>query len=95
LDPIPSGLGLTWSEGCKTFPPGFFFVTPKLMEQLIKVTPKKRRGRPATGRHPHVTSRMPRKLIAEVEAWAMTNAIGRSEAIRRLVELGLKITAAK
>jgi ribosomal protein L19E len=59
------------------------------MKKSIKVTPKKKRGRPATGRDPHVTSRMPPDLIAEVEAWATANETTRSEAIRRLVELGL------
>ena len=59
------------------------------MKKSIKVTPKKRRGRPATGRDPHVTSRMPATLIAEVEAWATANETGRSEAIRRLIEIGL------
>jgi hypothetical protein len=33
---------------------------------------------------------MPAPLIAEVEAWAVANDATRSEAIRRLVELGLK-----
>src|SRR5258706_6511771 len=60
------------------------------MKGSIKVTPKKR-GRPATGRDPHVTSRMPQPLIDQVEAWAATNDTGRSEAIRRLVELGLEV----
>jgi hypothetical protein len=59
------------------------------MKKSIKVTPKKRRGRPATGRDPHVTSRMPSGLIAEVEAWAAANDTTRSEAIRQLVEFGL------
>jgi hypothetical protein len=61
------------------------------MKKSIKVTPKKKRGRPATGRDPHVTSRMPLNLIAEVEAWAIANDASRSEAIRHLVELGLKV----
>jgi hypothetical protein len=61
------------------------------MKRPIKVTPKKKRGRPATGRDPHVTSRMPQPLIDQVEAWAAANDTGRSEAIRRLVELGLKV----
>jgi hypothetical protein len=60
------------------------------MKRSIKVTPKKKRGRPATGRDPHVTSRMPQTLIDQVEAWAAANDTGRSEAIRRLVELGLR-----
>jgi hypothetical protein len=33
---------------------------------------------------------MPTSLIAEVEAWAVANETTRSEAMRRLVELGLK-----
>jgi hypothetical protein len=33
---------------------------------------------------------MPRALIEEADAWAEATNIGRSEAIRRLVELGLK-----
>jgi Ribbon-helix-helix protein, copG family len=60
------------------------------MKKSIKVTPKKKRGRPATGRDPHVTSRMPQLLIDQVERWAAANDTSRSEAIRRLVELGLK-----
>jgi hypothetical protein len=60
------------------------------MKKSIKVIPKKRRGRPATGRDPHVTSRMPQPLIDQVEAWASANDATRSEAFRRLVELGLK-----
>jgi hypothetical protein len=61
------------------------------MKRSIKVTPKKKRGRPATGRDPHVTSRMPQPLIDQVEAWAAANDTGRSEAFRRLVELGLEV----
>jgi hypothetical protein len=59
------------------------------MKKSIKVRPKKR-GRPATGKDPQITTRMPPPLIAEVEAWAAANGTVRSEAIRRLVELGLK-----
>jgi hypothetical protein len=60
------------------------------MKKSIKVAPKKRRGRPATGKDPHIAARMPSELIADVEAWAVANDTTRSEAIRRLVELGLK-----
>jgi hypothetical protein len=63
------------------------------MPKPIKVTPKKTRGRPATGKDPHVTARMPNDLIVQVEAWATANDASRSEAIRRLVELGLKAKA--
>jgi len=34
---------------------------------------------------------MPDELIAQVEAWAAANDISRSEALRRLVELGLTV----
>jgi hypothetical protein len=60
------------------------------MLKSIKVTPKKARGRPATGKDPHVTARMPNELIAQVEAWAVANDSSRSAAIRQLVEFGLK-----
>ncbi|WP_456666004.1 hypothetical protein [Bradyrhizobium sp. USDA 3240] len=57
-----------------------------------KVIPKKR-GRPATGKDPLVSTRMPPALIAAVEAWAtqQSDDPGRSEAIRRLVEIGLTV----
>jgi metal-responsive CopG/Arc/MetJ family transcriptional regulator len=38
-----------------------------------------------------VAIRMPQTLIADADAWAEANAASRSEAIRRLVELGLKV----
>jgi hypothetical protein len=53
-----------------------------------KVTPKKR-GRPATGKDPLVSTRMPRSLINDVDEWASRSAVKRSEAVRRLVEVGL------
>jgi hypothetical protein len=59
------------------------------MKKLIKVAHKKGRGRPSTGKDPHMAARMPPELIAEVEAWATANDTTRSAAFRRLVELGL------
>jgi hypothetical protein len=49
-------------------------------------------GRPATGRDPSRTFRLSDEFIADVDAWAAAqeDKPGRSEAIRRLVELGLK-----
>lgn len=61
-----------------------------MMAKSIKVMPKKRRGRPATGKDPQVVVRMPSSLISEVDAWSAANGTVRSEAIRRLVEIGLK-----
>lgn len=54
------------------------------------MTPKKPRGRPVTGKDPHVIARMPAELINQVEAWAISHGLGRFEAMRRLVEIGLK-----
>ena len=74
-----------------TFPSARNYGTTVFMKKSIKVVPKKSRGRPPSGgRDPHVTVRMPGALIAQADAWAAANDTGRSEAIRRLVELGLK-----
>jgi hypothetical protein len=61
------------------------------MAKSISVRQKKR-GRPATGKMPTTTLRLPEALSEKIDAWAckQTDAPGHSEAIRRLVELGLK-----
>ena len=59
---------------------------------IKKATPKKR-GRPPTGKAPTRTLRVTDEFMANVDAWAEANEIGRAEAIRRLVELGLKAKA--
>jgi len=59
------------------------------MVKSIKVTEKKR-GRPATGRDPVSAVRLPAELTAAVDKWGEVHDANRSEAIRRLVELGLK-----
>ena len=58
------------------------------MKKSIKVRPK--RGRPATGKDPLISARFPEELTTAIDAWATANDTSRSEAIRRLVELGLK-----
>jgi Ribbon-helix-helix protein, copG family len=51
----------------------------------------KRRGRPPTGgRDPGIHIRLPEEMLSTVDAWATSKEVTRSEAIRRLVELGLK-----
>jgi hypothetical protein len=62
------------------------------MGKSNKVIPKKRRGRPATGKDPLTALRLPPDLTKAIEAWAANQADepNRSEAIRRLVKLGLK-----
>jgi hypothetical protein len=49
-------------------------------------------GRPATGATPSRTFRLTDEFIANLDAWAARQADhpDRSEAIRRLVDLGLK-----
>jgi hypothetical protein len=63
------------------------------MKRSIKKAIPKRRGRPATGKDPSRTFRLSDEFMANLEAWAVANDVGRSEAIRRLVELGLKAKA--
>ena len=36
-----------------------------------------------------IAARMPKELIASIEKWASEHDVDRSEAIRRLVEMGL------
>jgi hypothetical protein len=61
------------------------------MTKSIKVAPKKRGRPPSGGRDPIVPTRFPEDQIAAIDAWASKagDAVTRSEAIRRLVELGL------
>ena len=60
------------------------------MAKSIKVN-QKRRGLPATGRDPVSAVRLPAELTASVDKWSEDHETNRSEAIRRLVELGLTI----
>jgi len=49
----------------------------------------KRTGRPATGKDPLVAFRSPPELTGQIDTYAASVGSNRSEAIRRLVELGL------
>lgn len=51
----------------------------------------KKRGRPATGNNPAVVVRFSPPVIDTIDQWAATidDGITRSEAIRRLVQMGL------
>ena len=53
---------------------------------------RKKRGRPATGRDPVTAIRLSTGMRKKVDAWAagQSDKPGRSEAIRRLVGLGLE-----
>ena len=59
------------------------------MSKSITVNPKPR-GRPPTGKDPLLAARFPKEAVSQIDAWAKANDTTRSEAIRRLVEIGLK-----
>jgi hypothetical protein len=60
------------------------------MKKAISVH-KKPRGRPPTGQDPLISARVTSETVSAIEAWrAKHGGVTRSEAIRRLVELGLK-----
>jgi hypothetical protein len=58
-----------------------------------KNLPKKRMGRPATGQDPHISLRLPVEMIAAADAWAaqQPDKPSRSKALRRLIDLGMKV----
>jgi len=59
------------------------------MSKSISVK-RKRPGRPATGTEPLYGLRISDDLMGRIQKWAKDNSATRSEAIRRLVEIGLK-----
>ena|SRR5437016_5968985 len=63
------------------------------MKALKKNVVRKRPGRPATGQDPVTAIRLSKEMRAAVDAWAAAqdDELGRSEAIRRLIELGLTV----
>jgi len=66
------------------------------MPKSSTVLPKPNKGgRPATGRDPVRAIRLSDEFLSKVDAWSskQNDEPGRSEAIRRLVELGLKVKA--
>jgi len=66
------------------------------MAKSISVRQEKR-GRPATGKTPTATLRLPEHLSDQIEAWSrkQSDVPKRSEAIRRLIEIGLKAKGSK
>ena len=63
------------------------------MKASKKNVVRKRPGRPATGQDPVTAIRLSKEMRAAVDAWAAAqdDEPGRSEAIRRLVEIGLRV----
>ena len=69
------------------------FMVPLNMAKSIRVTTKKRRGRPATtGKGIQVGERWHVAELAAIDGWiaSQEEELTRAQAIRRLVELGLK-----
>jgi hypothetical protein len=62
-----------------------------------KVIPKKKMGRPATGRDPIRTFRLSDEKVAEIDAWAarQPDKPSRSEALRRLIDLGIEASSSR
>jgi hypothetical protein len=64
------------------------------MTKQSKTVHKKSRGRPAGTKYSEtIPARLEPSTVAGLDAWAAANDVSRSEAIRRLVELGLKVKA--
>jgi hypothetical protein len=63
------------------------------MKSATKKDTKKSRGRPATGIGIQIGTRWPPEIVRLVDEWRREepDLPGRPEAIRRLVELGLKV----
>ena len=62
------------------------------MKSARKTGTKKRPGRPATGQGVQIGARWSEQTVAAIDTWAASQADepSRSEAVRRLVEIGLK-----
>jgi hypothetical protein len=61
------------------------------MARSISVKQKKKPlGRPPTGVTPLVAFRPPVELVEAIDKWAAASGMSRSEAMRQLIEAGLK-----
>jgi hypothetical protein len=67
-----------------------------IMTRQSKTVHKKSRGRPIGRRFGEtIPARFEPAAIAALDGWAVAHGVSRSEAIRRLVELGLKAKGTK
>lgn len=55
----------------------------------------KKVGRPATGRDPAISARVPESVVEAIDAWAEAASTTRSDAIAKLIGLGVETPAAK
>ncbi|HQS18797.1 hypothetical protein [Reyranella sp.] len=64
-----------------------------MAKSTINATQKKKRGRPPKpeGRRLSIPIAFPPEMVVAVDAYASAADVTRSEAVRRLVELGLKV----
>jgi hypothetical protein len=74
------------------FPAARIYGMTQIMHKSGERVVLKKRGRPATGNDPVRSFRMPDELMERIDTWSADEADepSRAEAIRRLVELGLK-----
>jgi hypothetical protein len=73
--------------------PRLAFMVTQIMGKSIRVTTKKRRGRPATtGKGTQIGERWHETELAAIDNWIASygEEMTRGQAIRRLVDLGLK-----
>jgi hypothetical protein len=73
--------------------PRLAFMVTQIMGKPIRVTTKKRRGRPATtGKGTQIGERWHATELAAIDRWIASQGekMTRGQAIRNLVELGLK-----
>src|ERR1700704_5042522 len=75
-----------------TASPRLAFTLYVIMAKSITVK-RKKVGRPATGTEPLYGVRISDELMGKIKKWGRENSATRSEAIRRLVELGLQTKA--
>ena len=74
------------------FPSACFSCTQILMTKQDKTVHKKRMGRPPGVKYAEtIPARFEIEAMKLLDAWAKKHDVSRSEAIRRLVELGLKV----
>lgn len=74
-----------------SLPSTCFLCTRIIMAKQSKTVHKKSRGRPPGIKYSEtIPARLEPATLASLDRWAASNGVSRSEAIRRLVELGLK-----
>jgi hypothetical protein len=93
--PVNSAPALHRSRPAGKFalPLGLIFWYHNKMKTARKTGTKKQRGRPATGQGVQIGTRWPESTVTAIDVWAsrQEDSPARSEAIRRLVEIGLTV----